>query len=337
VAWVDTRAGSQDIYTARVGATPPGPATATPAPALTPPPGATPPPVADGFAAPAFAQAWARADGPVAGGTGDRGWTWGPAGFATLREPYAQSPGGTRLVQYFDKARMEINNPQADPSSPFYVTNGLLVVELISGRVQVGDQAFDPTMYPPAQVPVAGDVDSPAAPTYAGLAGVASLAGENRAADRAGQVIGETLNRAGQVGQAADRAALGLRLDNYQPATGHNIADVFWRFMHAQGPITVGGALQTGPIFDWVSTLGYPITEPYWIQARVAGQDTWLLLQAFQRRVLTYNPANAPAWQVEMGNVGRHYYDWRYTQRPPRGAEDATEEEHDREDAGGGD
>jgi hypothetical protein len=85
-----------------------------------------------------------------------------------------------------------------------------------------------------------------------------------------------------------------------------------------------------------VSTLGYPITEPYWIQARVSGQDQWLLLQAFQRRVLTYNAANAPAWQVEMGNVGRHYYDWRYTQRPPRGAENATEEEREREGDGGG-
>jgi hypothetical protein len=149
-------------------------------------------------------------------------------------------------------------------------------------------------------------------------------------------VISETLNRAGQVGQAGDRAALGLRLGNYQPGTGHNIADVFWRFMTAPGPISVGGTLQTGPIFDRVSTLGYPITEPYWIQARVAGQDQWLLLQAFQRRVLTYNAANAPAWQVEMGNVGRHYYDWRYTQRPPRGAENATEEEREREGDGGG-
>jgi hypothetical protein len=272
----------------------------------------------------------------VAAGSAGRGWTWGPAGFATLREPYAQTAGGTRLVQYFDKARMEINQPQADPASPFYVTNGLLVVEMISGRVQVGDSTFDPTAYPPAAVPVAGDVDSPDAPTYASLAGVASLAGENRAAVRAGQVIGETLNRAGQVGQGPDRAALGLRLGNYQSSTGHNIADVFWRFMNATGPIAGGGTVQNGPVFDWVSTLGYPITEPYWVHARVAGQDTWVLMQAFQRRVLTYNPTNAPAWQVEMGNVGRHYYDWRYTQRPPRGAEDAEEEEHDHEDADSG-
>ena len=42
-----------------------------------------------------------------------------------------------------------------------------------------------------------------------------------------------------------------------------------------------------------------------------------MLIQAFQRRVLTYMPGNAPPWQVEMGNVGRHYYDWRYGPNSP--------------------
>ena len=37
-----------------------------------------------------------------------------------------------------------------------------------------------------------------------------------------------------------------------------------------------------------------------------------MLIQAYERRVLTYNPANPPAFQVEMGNIGLHYYDWRY-------------------------
>jgi hypothetical protein len=42
------------------------------------------------------------------------------------------------MVQYFDKSRMEINNPNGDKNSPFYVTNGLLTVELMSGKIQVG-------------------------------------------------------------------------------------------------------------------------------------------------------------------------------------------------------
>jgi uncharacterized protein YkwD len=40
------------------------------------------------------------------------------------------------------------------------------------------------------------------------------------------------------------------------------------------------------------------------------------LFQVFERRVLTYNPANSPGFRVEMGNVGQHYYRWRY-ENPP--------------------
>ena len=36
------------------------------------------------------------------------------------------------------------------------------------------------------------------------------------------------------------------------------------------------------------------------------------MIQAFERRVLTYVPTNVPGFQVEMGNIGLHYYDWRY-------------------------
>jgi hypothetical protein len=68
------------------------------------------------------------------------------------------------------------------------------------------------------------------------------------------------------------------------------------------------------PILDWEADLGYPITEPYWTNVRIAGASKWVLVQAFQRRVLTYVADNPPGWQVEMGNVGRHYYDWRYNQ-----------------------
>jgi hypothetical protein len=32
----------------------------------------------------------------------------------------------------------------------------------------------------------------------------------------------------------------------------------------------------------------------------------------FERRVLTYTPDEQPMWRVQMGNVGQHYYIWRY-------------------------
>src|SRR5689334_16806784 len=93
-----------------------------------------------GFAAPSpdspnpvFQRVWARADYPVQQGAAPRSWLWGPRANANIKEPDVDSPGGQREVQYYDKARMEINDPNADRNSPWYVTNGLLVVELISG------------------------------------------------------------------------------------------------------------------------------------------------------------------------------------------------------------
>ena len=49
--------------------------------------------------------------------------------------------------------------------------------------------------------------------------------------------------------------------------------------------------------------MGYPVTEPYWTTIRVGGASRQVLVQAFQRRVLTYSPTNPAGWQVEMGNV----------------------------------
>jgi hypothetical protein len=63
---------------------------------------------------------------------------------------------------------------------------------------------------------------------------------------------------------------------------------------------------------DTLFAFGYPISEPYWAIVRVGGKELPVLFQAFERRLLTYNPANPPRWQVEMGNVGQHYFFWRY-------------------------
>ena len=66
----------------------------------------------------------------------------------------------------------------------------------------------------------------------------------------------------------------------------------------------------------WEAVAGLPITEPYWFVTTVGGQPAWVMAQLFERRVLTFTPSNAPEFQVEMGNVGRHYWEWRYG-RPP--------------------
>src|SRR4051794_7545139 len=118
-----------------------------------------------------FRGVWARTDKPVADGAVGRTWMWGPEAItAPFAEAYVQGPNHQRTVQYYDKSRMEITNPTGDPSSVWYVTNGLLVVEMMSGQMQVGDSSFTPRA--PAEIGVAGDVDDPNAPTYATLAGV---------------------------------------------------------------------------------------------------------------------------------------------------------------------
>lgn len=66
------------------------------------------------FADEAFEQTWERTDKPVADGDVSRTWMWGPEPYTEgMMEEYAESPNGERLVQYFDKSRMEINNPDA--------------------------------------------------------------------------------------------------------------------------------------------------------------------------------------------------------------------------------
>src|SRR5438094_2341303 len=122
------------------------------------------------FADPAFERVWQRTDLPVAKGLVARTWFWGPQPGVSKRE-FFQGSGAGHLVQYFDKARMEINDPSADPNSSWYVTNGLLTVELITGEL-IGD----PTAHAPrgpADIPLASDLDDANAPTYRSFRAVA--------------------------------------------------------------------------------------------------------------------------------------------------------------------
>lgn len=253
---------------------------------------------------------WERTDKPVADGLVGRTWMWGPqANTGSLREPYAESPGGEREVQYYDKSRMEISQPASgDPNSIWYVTNGLLVVELISGKLQLGDNTFEER--PAANVNVAGDSDDTLGPTYAALAGLRSAL---PVAD--GVTITQTVDRNGAVGSDSQYASFGVTAA-YRvtaPSIDHQVASPFWSFMNASGPVYQNGAVSEALLFEnpYFAT-GLPITEAYWARIKVGGAVKPVLLQCFERRCLTYTPDNPPAWQVEQGNVGQHYYQWRY-------------------------
>ncbi len=93
---------------------------------------------------PAFVETWTRTDLPVAEQTVDRTWIWGPLTTAWGEtEDYVEGIAGERDVLYFDKSRMEITHPDGDPDDLWYVTNGLLVTEMITGQMQLGDNRFE--------------------------------------------------------------------------------------------------------------------------------------------------------------------------------------------------
>lgn len=256
---------------------------------------------------PNFRRVWERTDKPVADGEVSRTWIWGPKPTTELmQEAYAQSPGGMRLVQYFDKSRMEINDPAGDSSSIWYVTNGLLTVELISGNMQTGDNSFESRS--PAQVNVAGDGNDPNGPQYVSFSGLLDAPSQP-----VGTLLTQRVNRAGTVSNDPALSAQGITVGSVDTVTNHGIAAPFWDFMNSSGVVYENGQFVQALLFEnpYFAT-GRPITEAYWAEVMVGGTSKLVLMQCFERRCLTYTPDNDPNWRVEMGNIGLHYYIWRY-------------------------
>jgi hypothetical protein len=263
------------------------------------------------FTNPAFQSFWSRYDALA---PGNRSYVWGGAPIAAGIEKYVQSPGGTRQVLYFDKSRMEISQPGGNPNAFGYVTNGLLTVELMTGKIQTGDNQDDRNQFvqcQPSTVPVAGDNDDINGPKYASLA--------QRRGDRAKQVgatVSESIDAAGNLGTAANN--YGVVGGYFEPSTNHTIAKPFWDFLNDPNQkILENGQQKIGKLFDpYYAAPGLPVTEAYWARVKVGGEVKDVLIQAFERRVLTYTPSNPPAFRVEWGNIGRHYYNWRYGVNP---------------------
>ena len=254
-----------------------------------------------------FDAVWSRTDQAVRTGEVSRSWIWGAelAG-APRSESYVSAPGGQRIVRYFDKARMEIAVAGTTTNDVWNVTNGLLVTEMLSGRVQLGDDTF--ADFHPASINVAGDLDDPTGPTYASLSLV-------RGSDPtpAGTVITSTIDRGGSTGTDQRLAQYGVTAETYVSTTDHTVASVFWAFMNEHGLVYEHNTEITGPLFaNPFYATGLPLSEAYWTHVRVGGTMKDVLVQAFERRVLTYTPSNPGGWQVETGNVGLQYFTWRY-------------------------
>ena len=241
------------------------------------------------FADPTFQQIWAKTDANPNG----HSYVWGPNPFTNgLSEDYKEAAGGKRTVQYFDKARMELG-----PNNT--VTAGLLSVELITGKQQNGDATF--VSRDPANITVAGDPDNPF-PTYANLANLQAAEQDNSGS---GAPVAKMVGPNGMTGTYAPASTDVLaKTAGYDAATKHNIPKAFLDF-------------RTAPDLGGIQAIGLAITEPVWANVKVGGKVVPVLVQAFERRVLTYTPSNTAGFMVEYGNIGQHYYKWRTSAPSP--------------------
>lgn len=190
-----------------------------------------------------FRRTWTRTDKPVWGGQASRTWMWGPEAFTeALSEEYAEAPDGARRVQYYDKSRMEITHPDGDPNSIWYVTNGLLVKELIACELQLGDDAFE--LYKPAIINVAGDADDPNRPTYDTFSVVLDAAPL-----ASGSIITQRINRTADVSDDPALASQNVSVALTDDVTNHSIAAPFWEFMNSSGTVWEQGEFVNANLF----------------------------------------------------------------------------------------
>ncbi|MGI8688828.1 MAG: hypothetical protein ACR2M3_09645 [Thermomicrobiales bacterium] len=261
--------------------------TAPSAPTALPAP-LTPLPQSVDYAARTFQKQW-RAGEEIAPNL------WGPSLVTPKPEAYHDTSGDYRLVQYFDKGRMELADPKDGT-----VTYGLLATELITGQIQIGNDAFQSR--DPAAIPIAGDPDSPG-PTYATLNGRAAklLA---PASSHIGTTVSASVSAAGDVSETAPTSSADVRkvanadtiISVYDSVTQHNVPAAFAAYRAKIG----------------MGVIGYAKSEPFVATFKIAGVQRQVVVQVFERRILTYNAANSDAFKVEMGNIGQHYYRWRY-------------------------
>lgn len=251
-----------------------------------------------------FQASWNRTDKPIVDSKTSRSWYWGPQPLTVgFLETYADSPGKKREVQYFDKARMEVNDP-----AKATITNGLLVVEMITGRRQEGDKVF--VNAGPSAIPIAGDASNKW-PTYAGLAGAYLKPGTLKVGDPVNQSW--TYQGAAKTNLYQDDPAVKIATQQ----NGLGIPAGFWDFLNRKGPVYTSNGYTDATVSDWLFSTGLPITEAYWTKVKVGGVEKDVMFQAFERRTLTYTPSNPADFRIEMGNVGWHYLTWRYPKGPP--------------------
>lgn len=169
--------------------------------------------------------------------------------------------------QYFEKGRIEFHGDESDPNWQYMY--GLLAEELQRAG---------------ANLPVGGDTSTL---NYASIQGLADP----------GSRLNPPDDFDGGVAQVAGYLTFIPFDAQLQPAPGHNVPDFFWNYMNRKDLFPAG----------WLHDIGLPMTEA--VQATVTKGDVQrdIVIQAFQRTVLTYDPQNPDDWKVERANVGTDY------------------------------
>jgi hypothetical protein len=79
-----------------------------------------------------------------------------------------------------------------------------------------------------------------------------------------------------------------------RPAPGAIVQPYFWSYIN-RTDLFPGG---------WLHDVGLPMTDAFGTSAYKNGAWRTIVVQAFERSVLTYDPLNPAGWQVERGNIG---------------------------------
>ena len=173
------------------------------------------------------------------------------------------------FAQYFEKGRIE-DHSTAERNPAWKFMYGRLTAELID----VGYQA-----------PIGGDTSNL---SYAGLQALA---------DPQQRVPAPFPGVDGVVDRSRDQGVFIPVNAALKAGPGHWVLPQFWRYMN-RPDLFPGG---------WLHDLGLPLTEPVRAKVTKAGNAREISVQAFERAVLTHDPQNPAAWQVERDNIGVDY------------------------------
>ncbi len=240
------------------------------------------------FASPMFQRSWVS-DAAASTRVVD---LWGSEPLTWRVEPYAGAPNDRRVVQYFDRGRMEIESGSSE------VTVGKLVTEMLNGEIDLGS-GITRELDVPAVAIDSGDPD-PRVPSYGTLSQL--IENQEPGASTAGSRVTEWIDSSGPID--GDSTPTIVHRSEYIEETGVHLPDVFTRLF--EQPDFQGGR--------WEDVLGLPISEPFWAEYRRKGDLQPSLIQVFERRILIYSPQLEEANRFSFASSGRHYAMWRYGQ-----------------------